>query len=194
MNNSENKTPIFVLIGSSGVGKSTIVKKISSNTLLETLQIVTYTSRAPRNIEIDGIDYNFTTKEAFCQLIERNELLEWKLFNGNFYGTLKNQFNHPKAKALIMATDVPGAIWLKNHFGSRLFIIKIVVSDSQELNRRLGSRKSTQEELKTRLDADKIQIDMLAKSKTTIDLTIDNLNLDDSIQMLTQFITTKLKS
>lgn len=77
---------LIVLTGPSGVGKGTLLRQ-----LLERhpdLQLsVSATTRQPRPGEIDGRHYHFVSRDAFSQMVERGELLEWAEFAGNFYGT-----------------------------------------------------------------------------------------------------------
>ena len=85
LNDGEN---IMVILSSpSGVGKTTLTKKIQQK--YPSFKIcVSYTTRSPRSNEVEGIDYHFVSKEKFKQLISENKFYEYaKIFN-NYYGTL----------------------------------------------------------------------------------------------------------
>jgi guanylate kinase len=92
---------VFLITAPSGAGKSSLV-----NALLENdagLQLsVSCTTRAPRDGEIDGRDYYFTSESEFMRMRQDNELLEWAQVHDNFYGTPRA----PLAKALELGRDV----------------------------------------------------------------------------------------
>ena len=79
---------MFVLSSPSGVGKTTLTKKLAENNL-EFVISISHTTRKPRSNEINGKDYYFVDKEKFDVLIKSNSFFEYaKIFN-NSYGTLK---------------------------------------------------------------------------------------------------------
>lgn len=81
-----NKTKLLILFGESSAGKDTIQRWLVSN-LPNTHGIVSYTTRPPRDYEIEGKEYHFTTKENFRKLIAENKILEYTVFNWWYYGT-----------------------------------------------------------------------------------------------------------
>ena len=82
---------LIVISGPSGVGKGTIVKEFINDPELKLSYSVSMTTRSKRPGEVDGVNYDYVTKEEFKQAIEQDELLEYAEFVGNFYGTpLKN--------------------------------------------------------------------------------------------------------
>ena len=52
---------------------------------------VSYTTRHPREADIDGVTYNFVTKEEFKEEIKKGNFLEFAEYAGNFYGTSKKE-------------------------------------------------------------------------------------------------------
>ena len=74
---------LFVISGSSGVGKGTLLKMLLEKHPELKLSI-SYTTRKPREGEIDGVNYFFTNKDDFKKAVENKEFLEWAEFNGNF--------------------------------------------------------------------------------------------------------------
>ena len=76
--------------GVSGVGKDALIARIRERTDRFVVP-VTMTTRAPRPAEVHGRDYLFTTREAFIQALEANELLEHAEVYGNFYGVPRSQ-------------------------------------------------------------------------------------------------------
>ena len=87
MKNGEEN--IMVILSSpSGVGKTTLTKKIQQK--YQSFKIsVSHTTRTPRSNEIDGVDYHFVSKERFQELIKQNKFYEYAKIFENFYGTLK---------------------------------------------------------------------------------------------------------
>ena len=80
---------IMVILSSpSGVGKTTLTKKIQQK--YQTFKIsVSHTTRKPRSNEVDGVDYHFVTKKKFEELIRENKFYEYAKIFENYYGTLK---------------------------------------------------------------------------------------------------------
>ncbi|GBR54713.1 hypothetical protein CSR02_14385 [Acetobacter pomorum] len=77
---------ICVIVGPSGSGKSTFAKYICQ---FGGVEVISTTTREPRQHETDGVDYNFISKDQFHKLVEKDGFLEWAEFCGNFYGITK---------------------------------------------------------------------------------------------------------
>ena len=80
---------IMVILSSpSGVGKTTLTKKIQQK--YQSFKIsVSHTTRLPRSNEIDGVDYHFVASKKFEELIKQNKFYEYAKIFENYYGTLK---------------------------------------------------------------------------------------------------------
>ena len=83
---NETRGLLVVVSGPSGVGKGTIMRPFMERNK-NVKYSVSATTRAPREGEIDGVNYHFVTKEQFEKLIENDEMLEWARYGGNYYGT-----------------------------------------------------------------------------------------------------------
>lgn len=82
---------IVILIGASGAGKSRIEKALANN--FGYGKIVSYTTRSPREEEVNGIDYNFIDNETFSDMIKDNLFAEYDEYSQNrLYGTLKSDY------------------------------------------------------------------------------------------------------
>ena len=105
-----NKGLIVVISGPSGVGKGTIIDKFIDDPELNLVYSVSMTTRKPRNGEIDGVNYNFVSRETFEEMIANNELLEWAKFVGNYYGTSKKLVDNiiNNGKNVILEIEVEG--------------------------------------------------------------------------------------
>lgn len=105
---------LFVISGPSGVGKNTVINEFLKQNRDFALSVST-TTRVPRAGEIDGVNYHFTTKENFKNLIQQGKFLEWAEFNGNFYGTRLDLIQEflESGQSLILEIDTQGALQVK---------------------------------------------------------------------------------
>ena len=79
---------MVILSSPSGVGKTTLTKKIQQKN--QSFKIsVSHTTRKPRSNEVDGVDYFFIKKNEFERLIKENQFYEHAKIFENYYGTLK---------------------------------------------------------------------------------------------------------
>ena len=100
------KTKLFSISAPSGCGKSTLIRELLSNN--ESLkQSVSFTTRNPRESEVNGEDYFFVSKNDFNEMIKKKELIEYAEVYGNFYGTQKKWLQEElnKTKNTLSKTD-----------------------------------------------------------------------------------------
>lgn len=105
---------LFVISAPSGTGKTSIIKK--SQLACPSLKLsVSYTTRSPREGEVDGVDYFFISKEAFEKKIAADHFIEWAEVYGNYYGTCREFIKKHQAEGqiIILDIDVQGAMQLK---------------------------------------------------------------------------------
>ncbi|WBW72484.1 guanylate kinase Guk1 [Schizosaccharomyces osmophilus] len=104
-----------VVFGPSGVGKSTLLKRLLSLHGDKLGFSVSHTTRSPRSGEQEGIDYHYVSKDEFRKLVAENKFVEWAEFSGNMYGTsimaIKDLENGNK-KA-ILDIDLQGVLQVK---------------------------------------------------------------------------------
>lgn len=92
---------LFIVTAPSGAGKTSLVKALVEST--DALCVsVSHTTRAPREAEVDGMNYNFVSQEQFFAMREAQEFFESAEVYGNFYGTSKTWVN----EQLDAGTDV----------------------------------------------------------------------------------------
>ncbi len=141
----KQKGKLFVISGSSGVGKGTLLKLLLQNNPHINLSI-SVTTRHPRRGEIDGVNYFFTTEEDFLNSVENNEFLEWAEFNGNFYGTKQAYVEKTLAKGedLILEIETRGALQIKQKLADAILIF-ILPPSIEELEKRLRGRNTEDE-------------------------------------------------
>ena len=139
---------MFVLSSPSGVGKTTLTKKLAANNSNFKIS-VSHTTRKPRSSEINEKDYYFVDSEEFDSLIKQDKFFEHaKIFN-NFYGTLRE----PVLKSLSQGNDVlfdidwQGTQQLKKIKDLSLVTFFILPPNIQVLKDRLFNRHKGEEKL-----------------------------------------------
>ena len=131
---------LFIISAPSGSGKSSLVSRLRS--LVEDLDFsISYTTRAPRGSEVDGVEYHFTTREHFEQMIAADDFLESAEVFGNYYGTALSALEQARAagKDLLLDIDVQGAIQVMKKLPAAVSIF-ILPPSPEELERRLRHR------------------------------------------------------
>lgn len=139
---TNNKGLLIVVSGPSGAGKDTICQKLikeNSNIWMS----VSMTTRKPRPLEKDGVDYFFVSSEEFENKIKDNTFLEYASYNDNYYGTPKDKVEEKlnEGKDVILVIDINGAVNIKKIIPSALFIF-IMPPDMETLKNRLIGRKT----------------------------------------------------
>ena len=148
----ENEKYLFVVSGAAGTGKDSVVSALRK-AHPEIEKTVSATTRSPRPGEQEGVDYYYRTKEQFQQLIDQDEVVEHNFFNGNYYGTLKEEVNKRlnAGKLVVMVIDVHGAANIRRMYPGATTIFLLPPS-TQELERRLRGRGTeTEESIQERL-------------------------------------------
>lgn len=146
-----NKGILTVISGFSGAGKGTIMKELI--TRFPYFLSVSATTRKPREGEVDGSDYFFHTKESFEAMIQKEELIEWAEYVGNYYGTPREAVEKQlmDGKDVLLEIEMQGGMLVKKQFPDALLLF-VTPPNADELKRRLTSRGTeTQEEINKRL-------------------------------------------
>ena len=147
------KGNLIVIVAPSGSGKSTLIKRLKL-ALPELEESVSFTTRPPREGEVNGEHYNFISVPEFEKKISEGDFLEFALVHENYYGTSKS-FVKEKIKTgthLLFDLDVQGADNFKAYFKEDADTVFIAPPSLEELERRLRSRGTeTEEAILTRL-------------------------------------------
>jgi guanylate kinase len=143
---------LLVVSAPSGTGKTTVVERLVQ--LMPDLALSrSYTSRAARPGEVDGVDYNFVTRTRFEELIAADAFLEWADVFGNLYGTHAGDAAAERASGrdLVLVIDVQGARQVRARCAD--FVGVFVLPPSYEiLEQRLrGRSKDSEEAMQRRL-------------------------------------------
>lgn len=147
-----NKGLLIVLSGPSGVGKGTVCAELRRRHP-ELVYSVSATTRAPREGESDGVNYFFKTREQFREMIERDALLEFAEYVGNYYGTPREFVEKTLAegKDIILEIEVQGALKVKEKFPEGVFVFLLPPSLNELKQRITGRGTETQATINHRL-------------------------------------------
>jgi guanylate kinase len=133
-------TPLIVVSAPSGAGKSSFCQKALGD-FKDLTYSISYTTRPPREGEVEGNPYHFVERKRFLELKDEGFFIETAEVFGNFYGTPKNEVERAKrlGKFLIMDIDVQGADSFRKVFPEATYIF-ILPPSIDELRRRLMFR------------------------------------------------------
>lgn len=175
----------IVIAGPSGVGKGTLI-----NLLLQKFPnsfgfSVSHTTRGPREGEVDGVAYHFTTKEQVLKEIDAGLFLEHAEVHGNVYGTSKRAVENvqEQGKVCILDIDIQGVQQVKKS-GIRAKFLFIAPPSMEELEQRLRGRATETEDkivLRIKNAADELAY---GQQPGVFDAVLVNRDLDDSFNEL----------
>lgn len=171
---AEKPGTLIVLCGPSGVGKSTIARKLASEVKLK--YIVSATTRPKRPNDEKGKIYDYITEAEFFHRLDHDEFLEYALVYDNFYGTPK----HPtldhlnQGEDVLVELDVQGAFQIRFQYPQALMIF-IMPPDVQTLRKRLKDRgRDSDDDIERRFRGAKREIWMAKGSRAFDDIVIND--------------------
>lgn len=133
---------LLIFSAPSGSGKTTIVRRLLEQ--FSNLEFsISATSRAPRGVEKNGVDYYFLSAEEFAEAVAADKFVEWEeVYKGTCYGTLRSEMERiwSKGNVILFDVDVMGGIRLKEIFGDDAMSIFVMPPSIEELRRRLEGR------------------------------------------------------
>lgn len=180
---------IYVISAPSGTGKTTI-QKILKNEMKDVDIITTYTTRKPRQNEVNGKDYIFVDEEKFKEMINEEKFAEWSIVYGNYYGTPKEKIeeNLKKKRKTILVIDTQGGLKIKEKYPSFTFLIGILPPSLKEQERRLRERRDMdEEEINKRLKVSKEERKILF---THYNVRLINKDLKKTVEKIKKIINT----
>lgn len=136
---------LYVISAPSGAGKSSLISALlAKNDSKNMMLSVSHTTRSPREGEVDGVHYYFTSHDEFEQLISENLFLEYaKVFGGHYYGTSLPVIEKSLAAGIDVFLDIDwqGARQVRSKYpaAKSIFILPPSIS---ALERRLIGRGS----------------------------------------------------
>jgi guanylate kinase len=172
---------LFVVSAPSGTGKTTVVERVAQ--IVPDLALSrSYTSRAARAGETDGVDYNFVSRSRFEAMIAANMFLEWADVFGNLYGTCASDTDLAleSGRDLVLVIDVQGARQVRRRFPDTVGVF-VMPPSFQVLEQRLRGRSKDQEEaMQRRLETARAEV----ASYTEYDFVIVNDELEACVDRL----------
>ena len=150
----DSKNIMVILSSPSGVGKTTLTKKIQQK--YQTFKIsVSYTTRPPRSNEVDGVDYHFVSKDNFEKLMNENKFYEYAKIFENYYGTLKKSVDQTLlTNDILFDIDWQGTKQLSKFKNLKLIKIYLIPPNKDELKQRLIKRnQDSSQEVERRFKA-----------------------------------------
>jgi guanylate kinase len=163
------KGRLFVITAPSGAGKTSLIDAIMRDD--PTLKVsVSYTTRAPRRGEQNGVDYHFVDDGTFLAMKQRDEFLESAEVHGYRYGTSKQVITDAlkRGEDLILEIDWQGAQQVRSIY-SQCVGIFILPPSVEELERRMRARGQDAEPvILRRLDAAREELSHAGEFKYAI--------------------------
>tara|TARA_B100000212_G_C27247178_1_gene478543 strand:+ start:73 stop:663 length:591 start_codon:yes stop_codon:yes gene_type:complete len=181
---------MIILSSPSGVGKTTLTKKIQQKN--QSFKIsVSHTTRAPRSNEIDGVDYYFVSEDKFKELIKNNEFYEHAKIFENYYGTLKKAVDQTILNNdILFDIDWQGTKQLSKFKNLNLIKIYLITHNKNELKKRLIARNQNSiDEIDKRFKS----FDEDTKHWKDYDYVLINKNLEVCFKQIEEIIKTHKK-
>ena len=176
----KQKGEFIIISGTTCAGKGTVIEKLLAKDKNLALSI-SYTSRAKRDGEVDGVDYHFISRDKFEKRIQKGEFLEYaKVRYGEYFGTAKKDVQKllETGKDVILEIDVQGAQQIKEMFPETILIF-IMAPSMNEVKRRIKARgKETKEQILDRFITAYREINEIPK----YNYVVVNDNLEDAVK------------
>ncbi len=179
---------LIVMVGPSGVGKSTISRRLEREMDISYIPSVTTRPKEPGEDE-GGKKYEHIDKLEFFRRLDSDQYLEYAQVYGNYYATPK----HPaldyltRGKDVLLEIDVQGALQVRHHYPDALLIF-ILPPDEPTLLQRLTDRgRDSADDINKRFRAAKREIHM-AKGSRAFDYMVINDSLDRAVEEIAKII------
>jgi guanylate kinase len=178
---SNKSRSLFIVSAPSGTGKTTVVERLVKVT--DRLKLSrSYTSRAPRADETDGVDYNFVSRARFEKMVAEREFLEWADVFGNLYGTHAGDTTRclESGDDVMLVIDVQGARKVRAA-GLPHVAIFVLPPSYQEMELRLrGRSKDAEAAIERRLQVAREEVSAFEE----YDYVVINDELDSCVQQI----------
>lgn len=168
---------MIILVGASASGKTEVAKYLIKNYKFK--KVVTYTTRSKRKGEINKIDYNFVTKEEFLSLKEKNFFVETTNYNGNFYGTPKNEIGLYK----VLIVD-PNGLKCFINLKDATIVSFLIIGSEEKRKERMIARGDDIRDVEKRLINDKIDFDSKNIESTNFQIDGDNITISQMSELI----------
>jgi guanylate kinase len=178
---SSRRGLLFIVSAPSGAGKTTLVERLVERTPHLKMSR-SYTSRAAREGETDGVDYNFVTRDRFETMLAAGEFLEWADVFGNLYGTAAADTDRllESGHDVVLVIDVQGARQVRAR-GAVASAVFVMPPSFEVLAQRLrGRSKDSEQAIQRRLQVAREEV----ASFTEYDFVVVNDELTGAVDRL----------
>jgi guanylate kinase len=178
---SSRRGLLFIVSAPSGTGKTTLVERLVQ--VVPRLRMSrSYTSRAARAGEHNGVDYNFISRERFEAMIAQHAFLEWADVFGNYYGTSAGDTEAILAAGedVVLVIDVQGARQVRGRGIETVGVFVLPPSASVLETRLRGRSKDSEEQILRRLDVARTEVGEFAQ----YEYVVVNDDLDGAVNRL----------
>ena len=176
---------LFVVSAPSGTGKTTVVERLV-HVLPDLALSRSYTSRAARPGETDGVDYNFVSRARFEAMVAADAFLEWADVFGNLYGTcaMDAERDLSQGRDLVLVIDVQGARQVRQRCRDTVGVFVMPPSFAVLEQRLRGRSKDTEEAMQRRLETARAEV----AAFTEYDYVIVNDALEACVERLRSIV------
>ena len=181
-----------MLSAPSGGGKTTVIKRLLSESNPNWVYSISVTTRPQRKGEVNGRDYWFLDQEQFEQKIENGELVEYEKVHDHYYGTPKTPIVEwiKDGKTVFLDIDVFGAKHVKEQFPNDSILIFLKPPSLEVLKKRLTNRKTeSSAQIKRRLE--RLPLEM--EQAKHFDFTVVNHDLNETAKQVKECIASSKK-
>jgi guanylate kinase len=173
---------IVVISAPSGTGKGTVIQKLRE--LRSFSFSVSHTTRAPREGEVDGVNYHYVSREAFQALVDEGKMVETTVYSGNCYGTSFAAIEDviSRGEDVVLEIEVEGGANIRKKYPEAVEIYLLPPS-LEELERRLRGRGTEAEEvIRTRLNRAREELALVSEQTGVYDYFVVNGQVDQAAQ------------
>jgi guanylate kinase len=190
MSQTPNKGVLLVLVGPSGVGKSTIARKLTDQ--LDLCYVVSATTRPKKPGDDKGKTYDHISREQFLKRLDDDAFLEYASVYDDYYATPKQPTLDwiAEGRDVLLEIDVQGALQVRYHYPDALLIFILPPTEATLLQRLTDRGRDKPEEIQRRFRSAKREIQM-ARGSRAFDFMVVNDDLDRATNEIIMLVNQK---
>lgn len=163
---------MIILVGASASGKTEVAKQLARHFNMK--KVITHTTRPMRDHEQQDIDYHFVSKQEFLVLKSQNVFVETTQYNGNYYGTSKNEIGDQKC----LIVDPNGLHAFQQLHDSHLVTFLLTAQEGTRKNRMI-SRGDSYENVEKRIAGDRNDFSETAIGFVDFSISTDTMTIEE---------------